>query len=110
MNEELNRQKHNESSDEEDFDARSPRKRRFRKVELEEFCGPVDERGFLKVETFFQDFDWFEPIENILKSVKNHDEEVYDSKADFTLDLSTLELNQVSSFLGFEMKKPSHPN
>ena len=94
------KQQNNESSDEEEeFNQNSPRKRRFRsKIELEEFHGPTNQHGFLQVETFcLQDFDWFEPIENILKSVKNSELDILSesSKAEFTLDLSTLELNQV---------------
>ena len=99
MSQEFLQNKQNESSDEEEeeFQQSSPRKRRFRKLELEEFHGPLNQQGFLQVETFFlQDFDWFEPLENILKNVKNQENEFLENnEAELTLDLSTLELSQV---------------
>ena len=45
----------------------SPRKRRKGRksttLELDEFLGPLDLNGFLKVETLFSDdYNWFEPL------------------------------------------------
>ena len=60
MSQEFLQNNQNESSDEEEEEFQrnsSPRKRRFRKTELEEFHGPLNQQGFLQVETFFlQDF------------------------------------------------------
>ena len=97
MSQEFLQNNQNESSDEEEEEFQrnsSPRKRRFRKTELEEFNGPLNQQGFLQVETFFlQDFDWFEPLENILKNVKDQEDILENNE--LTLDLSTLELSQV---------------
>ena len=99
MSQEFLQNNQNESSDEEEEEFQrnsSPRKRRFRKTELEEFHGPLNQQGFLQVETFFlQDFEWFEPLENILKNVKDKEDILENNKAELTLDLSTLELSQV---------------
>ena len=56
------------SSDEDcNLERSSPRKRRKGRKstthELDEFLGPLDLNGFLKVETLFSDdYNWFEPL------------------------------------------------
>ena len=55
-----------DSSSDEDLERSSPRKRRKGRkstLELDEFLGPLDLNGFLKVETLFSDdYNWFEPL------------------------------------------------
>ena len=100
-----------ESSDEEEINL-SPRKRRRNRnipLDLDEINVALDFNGFLDVQTFFSDnFNWFEAAEKtILKLYPNLKEEkksevdepclnaIKDSKVEYNLDLSTLELSQV---------------
>ena len=76
---------------------------------MDEINVALDFNGFLDVETFFSDnFQWFEAAEKtILKLYPNLKEEkdsgageqcletIKDSKVEYNLDLSTLELSQV---------------
>ena len=90
----------------------SPRKRRRNRnipLDLDEINVALDFNGFLDVQTFFSDdFNWFEAAEKtILKLYPDLKEEkeseadkscleaINDSKVEYNLDLSTLELSQV---------------
>jgi len=100
-----------ESSDEEEINL-SPRKRRRNRnipLDLDEINVALDFNGFLDVQTFFSDdFNWFEAAEKAilklypdLKDEKKSEvdnpclEAIKDSKVEYNLDLSTLELSQV---------------